>query len=325
MTKIYQKITEEIQKQSSFIVLAHKSIDLDAFGSSLCMYQILESENKEVYLLMAETPQNLSIQKSMKLLKENKIEIHYITKEELEKIENATIVILDTNKKELLEYPNIVNKYNNCILIDHHIESEGSIQEATIKYIDNNVSSTAEMMTEYLKYLKKTITKEVATIMLAGLTVDTNNFSIKTTSKTYDAASYLMTLGANNIEKQQLLKENKESYLARQDFVKNSNMINEKMALCIMDHKIYQNHELALIAEDLLQFDHVEASFTIGYIGKRLVGISARSVGTIDVEQYMHALGGGGHKTDAACTIKANNLHKVEKKLKNIILQEEKK
>lgn len=321
MTEIYQKITEQIQKYNTFIILAHKSIDLDAFGSALCMSQILESEQKEVSILMNENPKNLSIQKSMKLLKENGIHIHYITKDALQNLEDPMIIILDTNKQELLEYPNIITKYHNLILIDHHIESENSIQEATIKYIDNNVSSTAEMMVGYLKYTQKKVVKEVATIMLAGLTIDTNNFSIKTTSKTYEAASYLMTLGADNIKKQQLLKENKESYLARQDFVKNSNMINEHMALCMLDHKIYQNHELALIAEDLLQFDQVEASFTIGFIGKKLVGISARSVGTIDVESYMHALGGGGHRTDAACTIKSNNLHKVEKKLKNVIRQ----
>ncbi len=323
MTKMLEKINEQINHHDSFILVAHKSLDLDAFGSALCMYQIIESEQKKVYILIADYVKNLSIQKSMQLLEESGIKVKYITKENVSiEDKNPLVIILDTNKKELLEYPGIVEKYKDIIVIDHHIESESSIKEATLKHVDNNASSTAEILVTYLKYLKKKITKEVATIMLAGLTIDTNSFSIKTTSKTYETAAYLMSLGADNIQKQQLLKENKDSYVARQNFVKNSNMMNEQMALCIMDHKIYQNHELALIAEDLLQFDQVEAAFTIGFIGKKLVGISARSVGTIDVEKYMHALGGGGHKTDAACTIKANNLHKIEKKLKNIIQKE---
>lgn len=320
MTDMYEKITEQINTHDCFIILAHKSIDLDAFGSALCMYQIIESFGKQVAILMADTQKNISIRKSIRLLEENKIPIQYVNKNNLNfETKKDLVIILDTNKKELLEYPGILEKYSDVILLDHHIESENTIKNTLIKYIDNNVSSTAEMLVTYLKTLQKTISKEVATILLAGLTVDTNNFNIKTTSKTYETASYLMELGADNIEKQQLLKENKENYVARQDFVKNSSMINDNMALCMMDHKIYQNHELALIAEDLLQFDAVEASFTIGFIGKRLVGISARSVGKIDVEQYMRVLGGGGHKTDAACTIKTNNLQKVRKRLLKLI------
>lgn len=320
MTGMYEKITEQINNHDCFIILAHKSIDLDAFGSALCMYQIIELFGKQAVILMASTQKNISIQKSIQLLEENGISISYANKNNLNfENKNPLVIILDTNKKELLEYPGILEQYSDFMLMDHHIESENTIKNVLIKYIDHNASSTAEMIVSYLKSLQKTISKEVATILLAGLTVDTNNFNIKTTSKTHEISAYLMELGADNIEKQQLLKENKENYVARQDFVKNSSMINDNMALCVMDHQIHHNHELALIAEDLLQFDEVEASFTIGFIGKRLVGISARSVGKIDVEQYMRALGGGGHKTDAACTIKTSNLYKVRKKLLNLI------
>ena len=326
MTKMHKKLIEQINNHDSFIILAHKSIDLDAFGSALCMYQLIESYQKEVYILMANNIKNLSIEKSMNLLKENDIQIEYMTKDKMKiKGKNTLVIILDTNKLELLEYPNIIEQYRDIVLIDHHIESERTLSNLLIKYINPKVSSTAEIMTELIKYQNITIAKEIATILLAGLTVDTNNFNVKTSHKTFSAASYLITLGADNIQKQLLLKEDKESYIVRQDFVKNSNMINDHMALCIMDHKIYQNHELALIAEDLLQFDNVEASFTVGFIGKKQIGISARSVGKIDVEKFMRSLGGGGHKTDAACTIKSNSLHKVVKKLLKQIKNEVKK
>ena len=320
MKHIYEQITEQIETHNQFIILAHKSIDLDAFGSALCMYQIIESYGKSAVIVMGSRLKNSSIKKSMQLLKEKKINITYTTKEKVTFSNKGTLVIiLDTNKKELLEYPEILEQYTDCMLLDHHIEGEGSIQNVIFKHIDNNVSSTAEMVTSYLKTIKCSISCEVATILLAGLVIDTNNFNIKTTNKTYDAASYLMTLGANNVDKQTLLKENREDYLTRQDFVKKSVMINKNMALCVMDHKIYQNHELALIAEDLLQFDAVEASFTIGFIGKKLVGISARSMGEIDVEKYMRALGGGGHKTDAACVICINSIQRVKRKLLKLI------
>lgn len=151
--------------------------------------------------------------------------------------------------------------------------------------------------------------------MLAGIEVDTNEFNIKTSPETFKTAAYLLELGANNIDKQNLLKENKENYCKRQDFIKKSYMINKNMALCVMDKNIYERYQLALISEDLLQFDDVEASFTIGFIDKNIIGISARSIGEIDVEAIMRSLGGGGHQTDAACTIESKKLEEVKQKL----------
>ncbi len=320
MKQIYEQIKEQIDNHDQFIILAHKSIDLDAFGSALGMYEILKSYGKSAVIVMENHPKNRSIQKSMQLLREKQINIEYTTKDKLIfPKEKALVIILDTNKKELLEVPNILEQYSDCILLDHHIESENTLNNIILKYIDNNASSTSEMITRYLKTLKIEVPSEVATILLTGIVVDTNNFNIKTTSKTYEAAAYLMTLGASNIEKQTLLKENREDYFTRQDFVKKSTMVNKHMALCVMDHNHYQNHQLALIAEDLLQFDAVEASFTIGFVGKKLVGISARSVGEIDVEKYMRAMGGGGHKTDAACVIHTSNIQKVKRKLLKLI------
>lgn len=319
MKQKYDQISELIQNHEVCIILAHKSIDLDAFGSALCAYQIIESFGKKAFILLSDHVNNSSIQKSIELLKDSDIKINYIKRDKLShKKENVLILIVDTNKRELLEYQGILEKYHDIVVIDHHLESENTIDNC-VKYIDNRMSSTAEMMVGYLQFLKQKVPPAIATILLAGLVVDTNNFNLKTTSKTYESAASLMKMGADNIEKQQLLKENKESYVTRQDFVKNSIMINEHMALCVMDHHIYQNHELALIAEDLLQFDSVEASFTIGFVGKRMVGISARSMGTIDVERYMRLLGGGGHKTEAACIIKTGNLQKVKKKLLKLI------
>ena len=110
----------------------------------------------------------------------------------------------------------------------------------------------------------------------------------------------LTAMGADSILKQALLKEDKDSYLRRSNFVKHSYMINENMAMCTLDDEIYSTKDLAEIAEQLLQFDDVEASFSIGKIKEDMVGISARSLGNVDVEIIMEALGGGGHLTDAA-------------------------
>ena len=209
-------------------------------------------------------------------------------------------------------------KDQDIFIIDHHITNVETIP-SMFTYINDTASSTVEIMINYAKYLNSVISPIVATIMLAGMDVDTNAFNIKTTADTHDAAAYLLRAGADNIVKKQLLKEDKENYCKRQDFVKNSNMITDKIALCVMDNNIYKKYMLALISEDLLQFDNVEASFTIGYIDNNTVAISARSIGNIDVEQIMYCLGGGGHKTDAASSIENTTIESVKDKLIEII------
>ena len=292
-------------------------MDLDAIGSSLCLYKIVENFDKKPYIFLDDITNNQIINKTIEKLNEQQVKINFITEKDLTKFNNedTLVAILDTNKKGLLGYSKIIEEFNKIILIDHHIKSDDQIKNTLFTCIDNSKSSTTEIMASYLKTLDLKIDSIIATIMLAGIEIDTNGFNIKTSADTFKTAAYLLELGADNIEKQNLLKENKENYCKRQDFIKKSYMVNKNMALCIMDKNVYERYQLALISEDLLQFDEVEASFTIGFIDKNIIGISARSIGTIDVEKIMRSLGGGGHQTDAACTIESKNLEEVKEKL----------
>ena len=181
--------------------------------------------------------------------------------------------------------------------------------------INASLSSTVEFVTKYFKYLNKTVDPIIATFMLVGLEIDTNNFRLKTTKDTYEAASFLSQIGADNVLKQELLQENKDDYIRRQKLIEKSYMVNESMALCVADNQIYESKDLAYIAEQLLQFENVAASFVIGHLSKDTIGISARSLGNINVEEIMAKLGGGGHLTEAATQIKNSTLKKVEKQL----------
>lgn len=317
MKKILDKITENVKQNKKIIIASHKDMDLDAIGSSLCLYKIVEQLNKDPYILIDTIKQNQTLEKSIQKIKEKKIKINFIEEKAIKKYNpsETLVIILDTNKKGLIGSHKLIDYFNKIIVIDHHIQSEDFIPNTIFTYINNNTSSATEIMYYYLKYLKFKIDPIIATIMLAGIEVDTNGFNIKTNAKTFQTAAALLQLGADNIEKQELLKENKENYCKRQEFIKNSYMINKKMALCMMDKNIYEKYQLALISEDLLQFDDVEASFTIGYIESDTIGISARSIGKIDVEKIMRSLGGGGHQTDAACAINSNNLEEVKQQL----------
>lgn len=317
MIETFNLLTKEIKEHDNIVIMAHKGMDLDAYGASLCLYEIVKSFEKNVMIYMSKIPENNSIEKSIKKLSELNYSVNYVYSENDIPKENTMAVVLDTHKASLLENYDAIRSFE-IFIIDHHISNVETI-ESKYTYINHELSSTVEILANYTKYLNKTLPPIIATIMLAGLEVDTNRFDVKTTDKTYEAAAYLTKLGADNIIKKQLLKEDKDNYCKRQDFVKNSDMITDNISLCVMDNNVYKKYMLALISEDLLQFDNVEAAFTIGYIAENTVGISARSIGNIDVEQVMYKLGGGGHKTDAATSINDVTLEDVKDKLIEVI------
>ena len=317
MIETFNLLTKEIKNHENIVIMAHKGMDLDAYGASLCLYEIIKSFEKNVMIYMSREIENKSIEKSVLKVSEENIDIKYVYSEEEIPQNNTMAVVLDTHKASLLENYDAI-KDLEIFILDHHITNVETIM-SKYTYINHEISSTVEILVNYAKYLNREISPLVATIMMAGLEVDTNSFNVKTTDKTFEAAAYLLKVGADNILKKQLLKEDKENYCKRQDFVKNSNMITDNMALCVMDENVYKKYMLALISEDLLQFDKVEAAFTIGYVDKNIIGISARSLGNIDVQKVMYQFGGGGHKTDAATEIKDKKIEDVEIELIKVL------
>lgn len=315
MQEIFKTLTEQIKTNNEIILMAHKNIDLDAFGSLLCLYEIIKSFDKKVSIVLNKENNN-SVTKTIDLLKENNQDINYF-KGRIN--QDSLLIIVDVNQVKRVENDELLNKVKNIIVLDHHIKDEDNIKNTIATYINSNLSSTVEIIVGYLKYLNKTISSIIATIMLAGIEIDTNNFDIKTTETTYETAAYLTKLGADNLIKKELLKETKEKYFKRQELIKKAKMINDSVALCVFDNKIYTKEDLAIIATDLLQFDNVKAGFTIGKISDKEVGVSAKSLGDINVASIMQQLGGGGHLNNAATQLKDMSLEEVKEKLLDLL------
>lgn len=321
METIYRTITELIKKYDNIIIMTHKNPDLDGLASSIALYQIIKSFKKNACIFNTTDKITSQVQKMYETLEQKGIELTFITEKNYQEMmgENTLIIIIDVHKKSIIEYPDLLKEASDVVVLDHHIKGQEYIKNTICSYINSNLSSMAEFMTGYIKYLNKPISSIIATLLLTGIEIDTNGFHNKTSEKTYEAAAYLSKIGADNILKQELLKESKEDFLKRQDLIKNSYMLNENIAMCILDSNNYTPKDLALISEELLQFDNVEASFTIGRLSDKIIGISARSLGKIDVETYMTKLGGGGHLTNAACQLENNSIEEVKIKVEQII------
>ena len=324
MEQIFNSLTQLIKEHDNILIMTHKNPDFDGMGSALGLQQIIYSFKKNSYICMNNSEKNNSLKKSYDLIKEKGLYFNYIKKSNVDKLidDNTLLIVLDTHKQEMTEIPELIDKVKNVVIIDHHIKNKNYIIDAILSYINSGLSSTVEFMANYIKYLNKNIDSLFATFMLVGLEIDTNNFRLKTTDKTYEAAAYLIQLGADNILKQELLQENKDSYVKRQKLIEKSFMINKNMTLCVLDSKIYENKDLASIAEELLQFENVEASFVIGKIKSNIIGISARSIGKVNVEEIMAKLGGGGHYTEAATQIKDKSLIEAERMLLNTLKED---
>ncbi len=324
MEETFKHLTKLIKNSQKIIFMTHQKMDLDGFASILALSEVVSSFKKNSYILIDSKQTNTSIIKSFNQLKKDNLNFNFVYKNTVNKVidENTLLIVLDIHKPTMVEMPNLLTKTNNIVVIDHHLKCKQYIQNTILSYINSNMSSTIEIVTSYLKYLNKVVHPTIATMMLAGMEIDTNSFNVKTTSSTFEAAAFLLKIGADNILKQELLKEDRDEYIERQKYIENSYMLNDNMAICTLDNKVVDNNVLAQIAEDLLQFDNVEVAFCIGYISKNKVGISARSIGKYDVERIMKNLGGGGHLTEAATQIKNINIESAINVLMNEIENE---
>ena len=268
----YNKFIEETAKYNKFIIIPHNEVDLDALGSSLGLYTLLSSLGKETIINIDEHTPELGVKRALQKVKELDLNINISKLENLEVNNNSLLIVLDFHKKDMAQNPDIFKLCNNVIVIDHHIEGKDSIKNYVLKYIDDESSSTAEIICDLLEMKNINIPNYIATVMLAGITVDTNNFSIKTSPKTHEVAAMLSKQGAITKEVQYLLKEDLKEYVSMQKIIFNTEIIDREFAITVgKKSEIYTKEQLAKIADSLLQFDEIEASFCIGKINSNII------------------------------------------------------
>lgn len=301
MNDFFEKFTKTIKNYNTIILATHKNMDLDGFSSCLCLFNIINKMKINCYIYLNREQQNKSINKTMDKLCKEKYYYNALYEDNLNDVDfnNSLLVIIDVHKQTMIENDKLLGMVNDTIVIDHHIKNDNYIKNTKLLYINSSLSSTAELFVNYSRYMNYTIDSLLATIMLAAIEIDTNGFNFKTSEHTYEAAAYLTKLGANPIIKKELLRESKDIYLKRQFYIEQSYLIDDNIMICEIND-IVSSYELAVIADALLEFENVEASFCIGRLDEFTVGISARSIGNINVQEIMRKLGGGGHITEAA-------------------------
>ncbi|TDM02183.1 DHH family phosphoesterase [Macrococcus carouselicus] len=307
------------------IIMGHKRPDMDAIGAAIGVARFARMNNLNAYIVLNSYDIDETLSRVMLEIEEKpELKEVFITSDEAWSLmtNRTTLVVVDTHKPNMVIDENILNKASRKVVIDHHRRGEDFISSPLLVYMEPYASSTAELVTELLEYQPEEhkLTRLESTVMLAGIIVDTRNFTLRTGSRTFDAASYLRSHGADTILCQHFLKDNIETYLQRSELIKTVQLGHDGIAIANGDDlTIYDPVTIAQTADELLSINGVEAAFVVARRADDKIGISARSLGEINVQLVMEALGGGGHLSNAATQLSGISVETAILDLEDVI------
>lgn len=311
------------------MIMGHKRPDMDAIGAAIGVARFAKMNNLKANIILNPHDIDDTLSRVMNEIREKpELDEIFITSEEAWNLmtKRTTLVIVDTHKPEMVIDESILNKASRKVVIDHHRRGEEFVSNPLLVYMEQYASSTAELVTELLEYqpTEHKLTRLEATVMLAGIIVDTRNFTLRTGSRTFDAASFLRNHGADTILCQHFLKDDMDTYIKRSEIIQTVVLEEDGIAIAHgPNDEIIHPVIVAQAADQLLNIEGVEASFVIAKRKDNVVGISARSLGEINVQLVMEKMGGGGHLSNAATQIEDMTVEEVIVQLRKIIHEEE--
>lgn len=306
-----------IDESANVIVMGHRSPDMDSFGAAMGVYRSVINRGKEVVVVLNEVTD--AIKNVYETFADNEFYRFVDSKTALEMVDDSTlVVVVDTHKPSLTECPELLQETPRIALIDHHRRSTEFIENATLKYLEPYASSTCELVAELIQYMENRpkIEKEEADAMLAGISVDTKNFSLKTGVRTFDAAAYLRRHGADTTRVRQLFQDDLNTFIEKANIVSTAIRHREVVAISTSD---VESESIQLIAaqaaDDLLNIRGIKASFVIAQKSDGMVFISGRSLGEVNVQVILESLGGGGHLEVAGAQFYDTDIQTVKQRL----------
>ena len=326
---ISHALRDLIQGSDQIFVMGHKMPDMDAIGAAIGVRKMARMNNVQGYVVVNFDELDASVHRLIDEIQQDEdLYEHFIHPDEVlnKMTDKSLVVIVDTHKPSMVIDERVIDNAEKLVVIDHHRRGEEFVQNTMLVYMEPYASSTAELVTELIEYQPKNekLTMLESTAMLAGIVVDTKSFTLRTGSRTFEAASYLRTNGADTVLVQRLLKENIETYVERSRLIETVEIMDGGVAVAKGDNgQAYNSVLIAQTADILLTMQGVSASFVIAPRSDGKIGISARSLGELNVQRVMEQLGGGGHLTNAATQLELDTVEEAEAQLKQVILDDQ--
>lgn len=312
---------ETILNADFVLIMSHQNEDFDSLGAAMGVAKMARHLNKKAYIAVSAF--NVSVNRLMEMTADY-AEYDNLFVDRTDAIAlaaaNPVLFVVDTHIPEMTAVPELLNKSDNIIVIDHHRRSENFINKALLVYLEPSASSTAELVTELLMYFSENIdlTRIEATGLYAGIVVDTKNFAVQTGVRTFDAAAYLRRAGADPGIVKMLFREDYAETVIRAEAIAKAEALPNGIIIT-MCKKPVKNIQVtaAQVADALLKIDKVKMSLVLFQL-EDAVGISARSNGEVNVQIIMEEFGGGGHQTVAGAQVKEINIEELRCKVLDI-------
>lgn len=322
-------LKEAIEASSNVLIMCHNLADCDAIGSMLGVLHLVLSSNIDVKMVFEPKYADLTVKKIFEeILQTPSLADYFVTLNEgLDLVKPSTLLIItDTQSPKLVMFPALIERVKRLSVIDHHRAGDDGYKEPLSYYVESSASSTVELVSEMFMFYNDNIevTPLEASIMLAGIIVDTNNFTFRSGTRTFEAASTLKSMGADMVYVRKLLREPMSVEQELAQALMRAEIVGKRFAIVCLEETatVADRTTLAKISDKLLGIDGVDTSFTIGYVSDGVVGVSARSLDSVNVQIIMEELGGGGHFNSAATQIANTTIEAVKQQLLDIIKRE---
>lgn len=309
-------ISDRIRSVDSVFIVGHRNLDMDALGSAVGMDFFASNIIDKVYTVYNPNELTSDIRKALgRLMADAKS--HLITVEDaMSKVTKESLLIMvDHSKIQLTLSEEFYRKFTQVIVVDHHRRDKDFPSQAVLTFIESGASSASELVTELIQFQNahtNKLSKVQASVLMAGIMLDTKNFTTRVTSRTFDVASYLRANGSDSVEIQNISAVDFEEYRSINELILQGERIVPNIIVASgPDDKVYTNVIASKAADTMLEMSGIEASFVLTRNNKGQVAISARSRSKINVQRIMEDLGGGGHFNLAACQIDGETIEQV--------------
>ena len=320
-------ISDKIRSVDQVFVVGHKNLDMDALGSAVGMQLFASNVTENSYALYDEEQMSPDIERAVTFLEKEGVTKLLSVKDAMGMVTNRSLLILvDHSKTALTLSKEFYDLFTQTIVIDHHRRDQDFPDNAVITYIESGASSASELVTELIQFQnskKNRLSRMQASVLMAGMMLDTKNFTSRVTSRTFDVASYLRTRGSDSITIQEIAATDFEEYREVNELILQGRKLGSDVLLAeATDSKCYDTVVISKAADAMLAMSGIEASFVLAKNTQGFISISARSRSKLNVQRIMEELGGGGHFNLAAAQIKDLTLSEVGEKLTEIVLNE---
>ncbi len=294
-----------IDQSKKIFIMGHINPDMDCFGATLGVMRLCSLREKEPYIIIDNYKEALSA-----IFKEAKESDNYkiISSEKAIGLadKESLVIVLDTHRPSMVQCPALLEICERVVIIDHHRRVEDFIENPVLAYMESYASSTCELVAEILQYMttKKVLNKLEAEGLLAGMTIDTNGFTVKSGVRTFEAAAWIRRQGADPTEVRRFFQEDRESFAIKSRALADA-VFHENGVITSICRTKHADEQVicAQVADELLTIKGAKASFVAGINNEGKTVISARSLGEVNVQVLMEKFNGGGHLTTAAAQV----------------------